>query len=152
MSVDDQNPRNGLVRGITSFGGRAAARTVRPLTGVVGAATDAGLELERRVFDHLIENGELERLLNSERIHAAVQQILESEGTRRLVDAFFDSSLFDHILERVLSSPAVTTALSQQGLSYADQLGDALRVRSRKADAWVERRAGGLRNRPSRPS
>ncbi len=68
-----------------------------------------------------------------------------------MVDAAFDSGLVDRIVERlptsravwdlideVAASPAVTAAISQQGLGFADQMGDEVR------DALPEgRRLGG---------
>jgi hypothetical protein len=75
----------------------------------------------------------------------------------------FDSGLFDRILERLVASdglwqavdeiaasPAVTAAISQQGLGFADQVTDQVRARSRKADDWLERAARRLAHRPPR--
>jgi hypothetical protein len=45
----------------------------------------------------------------------------------------------------------VTAAISQQGLGFADEVGDEVRERSRKADDWVERTARRLIHRPLRP-
>ncbi len=152
--------RPSVLRGLASIGGRAAAVTFRPLSGVVGAAAEAGIDLERRVMDRLIESGELERLLDSARVQMVASQLLDSDGARRLVDAFFDSGLFDQFVERLLASeglwklvdeiaasPAVTAAISQQGLGFADQVGEGLRGRSRHADAWLERAARRLVHR-----
>jgi hypothetical protein len=143
-----------VLRGLASVGGRAAAVTMRPFSGVIGAAAEAGIDLERRAMDRVIESGELERVLASARLQAAASQLLDSDGMRRLVDAFFDSGLFDQLVDRLLASdalwrmideiagsPAVTAAISQQGLGFADQVGGELRTRSRKADAWAERAA-----------
>lgn len=152
--------RPSVLRGLVTIGGRAAAVTVRPFSGVVGAAAGAGIDLERRAMDRLIESGELERMLDSARLQAVAIQLLDSEGARRLVDAFFDSGLFDQFVDRLLASdglwrmideiaasPAVTAAISQQGLGFADQVGDGLRARSRSADAWLERAARRLTRR-----
>jgi hypothetical protein len=149
-----------VVRGLMTIGGRAAAVGIRPFSGVFGAAAEAGMDLERRAVDRLIESGELERLLASSRVQSLASQLLDSDGARRLVDAFFDSGLFDQFVERLLASdalwdlvdriagsPAVTAAISQQGLGFADQVGDELRTRSRNADAWLERAARRLAHR-----
>jgi hypothetical protein len=127
---------------------------MRPLAGPVGAAAEAGIDFQRRAIDRLLDSGELEHLLASPRLQAVVEQVLESDGAKRLVDAFFDSGLFERLVDRLLESdglwrlvdviagsPAVTAAISQQGLGFADQLGTVLRGRSRKADDWLERRA-----------
>jgi len=44
----------------------------------------------------------------------------------------------------------VTAAISQQGLSFADQVGGEMRDRSRRADDWVERAARRLVHRQPR--
>jgi len=163
------NSRPRVLRPLADFGTRAAMTTLRPLTGVVeaaaGAAAGAGISLERRAVDRLLASDELERILtttvNSPSIQAALQHVLASSGAARLVDSLFDSGLIDRFLERLLAndslwhlideiaaSPAVTAAISDQGLGFADQLGDDVRMRSRKADDWIERAARRLIHRP----
>ncbi|MBV9167127.1 MAG: hypothetical protein JO342_13355, partial [Solirubrobacterales bacterium] len=99
------------------------------MTGAMGAAAGAGMSLERRVVDRVLDSGELENLLASERFQALVRQVLDSDGAGKLVDTFFASGLFDRVVDGLLSSdglwrlideivgsPAVTAAISQQGL------------------------------------
>jgi hypothetical protein len=149
-----------LLNGVASVGGRAAAATLRPFSGAVGAAAEVGMTLERRAVDRLLENGDLERLLAGSRMRAVVEQVLESDGVKALIDTFFDSGVFDHFVQRLLASdalwhlvddvaasPAVTAAISQQGLGFADQLGEEMRARSRRADDRLERVARRLVNR-----
>ena len=146
--------RSRPLKPLTDIGGRAAAATLRPLTGAVGAAAEAGISLEQRVVDRLLESGEVERLLDSTRMQAIAAQALGSEGTAQLIDRFFDSGLFDRFVDRLLSSdglwrlvdeiaasPAVRAAVSQQGLGFADQVGESVRARSRKGDRRLERAA-----------
>ena len=145
---------------LADLGGRAASATLRPLTGAVGAAAGAGISLERRAVDRLLESGELERFLGSAQLQAIVAQVVRSEGATQLIDTFFDSGLFDRFVDRLLagdglwrlvdviaSSPAVRAAVSQQGLGFADQLGDVMRERSRKGDRRLERVADHLMRR-----
>ena len=152
--------RSSPLKPLTDIGGRAAAATLRPLTGAVGAAAEAGISLEQRVVDRLLESGELERLLDSARLQAIVAQLVGSEGATQLIDTFFDSGLFDRFVDRLLSSdglwrlvdeiaasPTVSAAVSQQGLGFADQVGDAVRARSRKGDRRLERAADRLMRR-----
>jgi hypothetical protein len=153
---------------IGSLGGRAAVFTLRPLSGVVLTAAGAGINLERRAVNRVLDGPELERFLlvaiNDPRVRIAFQRALESDGASRLVDALFDSGLLDRFLERLLASdslwhmideiagsPAVTAAISQQGLGFADQVGDEVRERSRKADDWMERTARRLIHRHATP-
>lgn len=127
----------------------------------MGAAADVGIGLQRRALDRLLDSGELEHLLASPRIQAVVAQVIESDGAKMLVDAFFDSGLFDRFVDRLLDSdalwhlvdviagsPAVTAAISQQGLGFADQVGTELRARSRRADDWIDRKAGRVTRHP----
>jgi len=146
---------------------RTATATLRPFAGVVEAAAEAGLSLERRAVDRVLESPELDRVvveaINSTHLQSALKRALESEGAARLIDSLFDSGLIDRFLERLLASeslwnmideiagsPAVTAAISQQGLGFADELGDQVRSRSRKADDWVERAARRLIGRHPR--
>lgn len=167
MTFGDVNhSRTGVLHGLSSLGTRAAAATMRPLAGPVNAAAEAGIGLQRRAIDRLLDSGELEHLLASPRLQAAVKQVIESDGAKMLVDAFFDSGLFDRLVDRLLASdalwylvdeiagsPAVTAAISQQGLGFADQVGTEARARSRRADDWLERAAQRLvRRRPAEPA
>ena len=149
-------PSSRIVQGITSAGTRA----LRPFNGAVTAAANAGIDLQRRTLDRVLESDELERVLmttlDSPHFQASIRRVLASDGAGRLVDTLFDSGLFDRLFDRlvdqilasdalwrlvdeVAGSPAVTAAISQQGLGFADQVGNELRVRSRAADGWVER-------------
>ena len=80
--------------------------------------------------------------------------MLEDQATGRLVAQVLDSRLLDESVERVLASeelwlvvdeiarsPAVTSAISQQGMGFADQVVEEVGVRTRRADAWLERAA-----------
>jgi hypothetical protein len=156
-----------VLRPLAEIGSRAAAITLRPLSGVIDAAAGAGVILERRAVDRVLESDELERVLiaaiDSARLQLTLQRAFASDGVRQLVDSLFDSGLIDRFLERLLASeslwhvideiaasPAVTAAISQQGLGFADQVGDEVRDRSRRADDWVERTARRLARRPPR--
>jgi hypothetical protein len=171
MDYSENHRRNSgprVLRPLVYVGTRAAATTLRPLTPVIGAAAGAGLSLERRAVDRLLESDQLERVvtaaINSPRMEATIRTALAGDATRRLVDTLFDSGLLDQFLERLLASPglwrlideiaaspAVTAAISQQGIRFADQVGDEVRDRSRKADDWMERTARRLIHRPVRP-
>ena len=149
-----RNSRLRPLKPLTDIGGRVAAATLRPLTGAVGTVAEAGIGLEQRAVDRLIESGELEGVLDSARLQAIISQVVSSDGATRLIDTFFDSGLFDRFVDRLLASdglwrlvdeiaasPAVMAAVSQQGLGFADQVGDAVRARSRRGDRRLERAA-----------
>jgi hypothetical protein len=180
-------------RVLFSIPSRAAATTLRPITGAVGRAAAAGVEVERRAVDLVLESPELERALNaavdSARIQASLERALSSDSVKGLVDDLFDSGLLDQVIDRlfetglldrvidrmfdsgvidrlferllasdalwnlideIAGSPAVTAAISQQGLGFADQVGGEVRARSRKADDWLEHAARRLAHRPPR--
>jgi hypothetical protein len=155
-----RNSRSRTLRPLAGLGGRAASATLRPLTGAVGVVAEAGISLEQHAVDRLLASGELERLLDSTRLQAVVAQLIRSDGATQLIDMFFESGLFDRVVDRLLvsdglwrlidevaSSPAVMAAVSQQGLGFADQLGDVVRERSRKGDRRLERAADRLMRR-----
>lgn len=152
--------RSGVFQELSSLGTRAAAATIRPLAGPVGAAAEVGIGLQRRAIDRLLDSGELEQLLASPRLQALLEQVLESDGAKLLIETFFDSGLFERFIDRMLDSdalwrlidviagsPAVSAAISQQGLGFADQIGTEVRGRSRKADDRLERAARRLTHR-----
>ncbi len=189
---DRTNSRLRPLGSIVGFGGRAAAATLRPVAGaaaftlrpaasaaeytlrpVAGAASlavQAGRSVERRAVDRMLgsaERAELQRLpvaaLESPWTQAAIRNALESDGAKQLVATFFDSGLFDELLDRVAASdalwrmideiaasPAVRAAIAQQGFGFADQVGELTRSRSRTADEWLESRARRLRLRRSK--
>jgi hypothetical protein len=168
----DSSSGGGLLHGLVSIPGRAAAATVRPVAGAMEAAWTAGFEagvtLERRVVDRILDSEELERVLaavfDSPRVQAGILKALESDGAKNLIDSFFDSGLFAEFLQRlsnhdalwglvdeIAGSPAVTAAISQQGLGFADQMGGEVRARSRKADDWIERTTRRLTHRNPKP-
>ena len=146
------------LRSVTSVGGRVVSVALRPLEGALESAVDAAGTFERRAVDRVLGSAELERVLivavDSPRIQTALQTVFASAGAQRLVDDFFDSGMFDRLVDRLLASdalwrlvdelaqsPAVTAAISQQGLGFADQVGDQVRQRSRRGDDWLERAA-----------
>jgi hypothetical protein len=162
-SDSTQNPGAGTPRRSGGFGRRAASTALRPMTDAFDLAVRLGVGAERHAVDRMLAGGELERMLtgtlNDPRIQAVLRRVLESEGARDLIDGFFDSRLFDHFVDRLLASdglwrlvdeiaqsPSVMAALSQQGLGFAGQVGQAARDRSRKADDRFERVAERVRH------
>jgi hypothetical protein len=181
MSEDHTgSSRLGPLGPLVGLGTRAATATLKPIAGVAEAAAEAGLSLERRAVNRVLESDELERVvvvaINSVHIQAALKQALESDGAAQLIDSVFDSGLIDrflaglvdsgaldrffdrmlaseglwNLIDEIAGSPAVTAAISQQGLGFADQVGDQVRERSRKADDWMERAARRLIGRQAR--
>lgn len=86
---------------------------------------------EREILEHALDRvlAEDSRLLDK-----VVDRLLESDELWVLVD-------------EIVSSPAVTAAIGQQGAGLADQVAGEVRVRSRHADATLERIARRLLTR-----
>ena len=167
-STDPNNSTRRVLRPLTGLGSRAAESALKPIGGILNAAAEAGIGIERRAVDRVLASEELERALraaiDSEQVQAAVINALSSDAAKRIVDAAFDSGLVDrvvgrlltsratwHFIDEVAASPAVTAAISQQGLGFAGQVGDEVRERSRKADDLAERTARRLIHRSQRP-
>ena len=91
--------------------GSALSEVMEPL---VGRAIDSP-EAERLVG----------RVIDSRVIDAAVRQLLETDALWVVVD-------------EIAQSPAVTEAISRQGVSFADQMAGVVRQRSRSADDRLE--------------
>ena len=144
-----------------------AARAVRgALQGPLVEAVAADL-VRYRVADRLLSEGLVEqtttRVLEGEEFEYVVQAALESPAVERLIDSAIESRLLDHavvrlmesddlwlIVDEIASSPAVTAAIAQQSVSFADQVAGGVRSRSRSADAWLEQRARrAFRRRPA---
>jgi hypothetical protein len=101
-------------------------------------------------------------VLESERVDAALVSALESADMERLITRILESRLIEEtvtrlvdetaarlpesqalwaLVDEVAQSPAVTDAITQQGLGLADEVAGEVRDRSRAADAWLERAA-----------
>lgn len=122
-----------------------------------------------RVAERLIAEGLVEqatsRVLEGPELERVVEAALESPAIERLIGTTIESRLFDQavvrllesddlwlMVEEIAGSPAVTDAIARQSVGFADQVAGGVRVRSRSADAWVERRARRLlRRRPPAP-
>ena len=104
-------------RGLLGIPGRAAAITLRPISGAVGRAAAAGVEAERRTVDWVLQSPELERALNaavdSVRIQASLERAVDSEGVKRLVDRLFDSGLLDQVIARMFETGLIDRVVAQ---------------------------------------
>lgn len=98
-------------------------------------------DVRERVIARALDSPDAEplvsRLIDSHLVEAAMLDLLENEGLWILV-------------EEIARSPAVTQAISQQGLGFADQMAGVVRQRSLTADERMERFARRLARRPPR--
>jgi hypothetical protein len=142
---------------------------------VLGHADMAGLP--QRVADRLLEDGIAEqvalRLLAGPELERIVATALESPGFERMLGQVVESRVVDQTVARVVeetahrlpqsqalwdlvdiiaASPAVTEAIAQQSVGFADHVAGAVRERSQRADAKLERAAWSLlRRRKDQP-
>jgi hypothetical protein len=85
-------------------------------------------------------------------VEQTTARVLEGEEFDYVVQAILESDDLWLIVDEIASSPAVTTAIAQQSVSFADQVAGGVRSRSRNADAWLEGRARrAFRRRPAQP-
>jgi hypothetical protein len=96
-----------------------------------------------RIADRLLDGPEVERLaarvIDSRLLDTIVERLLESEELWRLVD-------------EIACSPAVTDAIGQQGVGFADQSRDrCASSRSVRTPAWSSWRAGCCGASPRHP-
>lgn len=117
MSENNHRPNPRPWDLLTGIGGRAAASTLRPVTGAMGRAAAVGVELERRAVDRLFDSSELERTLNvaidSVRIQASLERALDTEGVKRLVDRLFDSGVLDQVVDRLFDTGLIDRVIDK---------------------------------------
>ena len=94
-----------------------------------------------QLVDSVFESGLIDRFLGG---------LVDSGALDRFFDRMLNSEGLWHLIDEIAGSPAVTAAISQQGLGFADQVGDQVRERSRKADDWMERAARRLISRQAK--
>ena len=136
MADDPQPPpRNDALHRIAGLGTRAATRAGRPFA------------------DVFLDGPGLEQAINDPHVQAALRRALAGDGGKKIVTILFETGLIDEFLaqlltrpalwsliDEIVASPAVTAAVTQQSLGFADLIGAEVRTRSRRADDWLERR------------
>ena len=106
-----------------------------------------------------------EQLVDSPALWGLIDKALAGDGADRLVERLFDSGLADRfvgrlrdskalwrLVDEIAASQAVTSAVTQQSLSFADQFGDEIRDRSRRADDWILQSAHRHRRKGDQPA
>jgi hypothetical protein len=157
------------------FAGGVGAAALRPVAGRVTDLSLAGLDvvlasrLARESVDRVIGSTLVEqtatRVLEGPELERVLEQALESPAMERVVGRVIESRLLDEAVDRLLESeelwvlveeiarsPAVTDAITQQSVGFADQVAGGVRARSRNADDWVERVVRRTLRREPRPT
>jgi hypothetical protein len=79
-----------------------------------------------------------------------VGQVIESRLFDQLIVRLLESQELWLLVDEIAQSPAVTEAITQQSLGFADEVADEVNVRTRRADAIAERIARRLLRRRAR--
>jgi hypothetical protein len=145
----------------TGITGSAMALTrlaLRPAKAMGSYALDRALAsslvdaLGKAIADHDVVERLATPIARSGAVERLVGDALQSQVTEELAGRAIDSALMDQIVERLLASedlwilvdeiaasPAVTAAISRQGMGLADQFAGVVRERSTRADDRIER-------------
>ena len=136
--------------------GAPAFRSVRHLGGrTFLSALDAGLSTLDLALNSALAREAIDRILASplaeDVLERLVGRAVDSPDAERLVGRVIDSRLVDAavvqllesdglwvLVEQIARSPAVTAAISQQGVGFANQMAGVVRDRSRTADDQLE--------------
>lgn len=91
----------------------------------------------------------MQRAINSAEAERLTRELIDSRVTSALLRELPDNDELWALIDEIAQSPAVTEAISRQGLSFADQMAGVVRKRSLSADDRVEGLARRLaRRRP----
>lgn len=142
--------------GVPDAGGRSAAvpAPLRMLGALGGATRDRLAEVADPALRsaRLLEGrarAEAERRTHDAAI-AAVAWAIDSGLVDEVVERLLASDALWRLVDEIAQSAAVTEAIARQGVGFADEVAGGVRVRSRRADALLERAARrALRRRPA---
>jgi hypothetical protein len=138
-AIDNQHVQAAVQRALAGDGA----------TRLLDSLFDSGL-IDRfmgRLFDSGAVDHLMARLFESGAVDHLMAQLFESGAIDRFLERLLAGEGLWHVVDEVAASPAVTAAISQQGLGFADQVGEEVRTRSRNADDWIERAARRLARR-----
>ena len=141
------------VGGLLDLGGAVLRPVARAANDAALATVDSVLEsrLAAEIADRVVASALIQRTLERA-LDGPVLHTLDGEALDRVVEALLESDELWRIVEEIARSPAVTEAITQQSLGFADQVAGGVRDRTRSADAVLERVARrALRRRPVPP-
>ena len=126
-----------------------------PLVDAVARDVARYAVLERVADELLADEAELERVvgaaLDSEAVERLATRVIDSRVLDTVVDRLLESEDVWLLVEEIARSPAVTDAIAQQSVGFADQVAGQVRHQSQRADARLERVAHRLLRRKAPP-
>ena len=142
----------GRVDVLAATGREAELDSRRRLEGVaesVLAAPEAGRALDSALAGPLPESVS-RSLVQHQVMERVARETLDDRQTAKLVETILSSPEFEAALHRVVSSPALREALTQQGADFGDQVMTTLRGRAYQADGALERKPRAWTHRAAR--
>jgi hypothetical protein len=94
--------------------------------------------LARRAVDAALEGPLVEAVARGLADHGVVERVLDDAVVEQAAALVLASDELWVVVEEIAHSPAVTEAITQQSLGFADEVAGGVRTRSRSADAWIE--------------
>ena len=106
--------------------------------------------LAEHAIGHSMSGPLVMRIVESPALGRTVGQVMDSRLLVQVVARLLESEELWLLVDEVAQSPAVTEAIAQQGLGFADEVADQVNQRTRRADAITERVARRLLHRRAR--
>jgi hypothetical protein len=134
----------GVLSGAVDLAFRVESEARRTAVRGLSRAYLAGLEaaltsrLAAESVDRVLASALVDRAARSTLDNAVIERVLEDGVVDRVVERLLESDELWQLVEAIAQSPAVTDAISQQGVGFADQVAGGVRARSRDADTWLE--------------
>jgi hypothetical protein len=107
-----------------------------PLVEAVGREVVHSAVIER-LADTALDDEALEALLASPAVERIVARTIQSRVMDEVVTRLLESEDLWILVDEIARSPAVSEAITQQSLGFADQMFEPVRVNSRNADTWL---------------
>ena len=113
---------------------------------IAGIAGQDAVERGRRAASDFASSDAVDnavaRVVESRELERVVADAIQSKYGQELSDRILASPELERAIERVVASPAVRAGLTQQTVSFGDEIAAALRRRSRSFDERLAQRTG----------
>ena len=136
------DPISGALDLVLRTENRVRRTALRASSAAFLAALDAALasRVAAEAVDRVLASALVDAAARSALDNAVIERVLEDGVVDRAVERLLESDELWQLVNAVAYSPAVTDAIAQQSIGFADQVAGGVRARSRSADAWIETR------------